>query len=94
MFFFLVAEALRLAQATSYHASGAVEVTKNRSPTYDPMPVSRSHSAMAQQYRNGRAQLDLLQFVFIMATGTVIIVGVLGRVVAWILPIDDTTRAE
>ena len=94
MFFFLVTEARRLAQATSYHAIRAVEVTKDRSPTYDPMQVSRWHSAMAQQYRNGRAQLDLLQFVFIMATGTVIIVGVLGRVVAWILPIDDTTRAE
>ena len=94
MFFYLVGEARRLGQATSYHAIQAVEVTKDRSPSYDPMPVSRWHSAMAQQYRNGRAQLDLLQFVFIMATGTVIIVGVLGRVVAWILPIDDTTRAE
>src|SRR4051812_30466801 len=85
-FFFLFGEAHRLAQATSYHAIRAVEVTKDRSPSYDPMPMSRWHSAMAQQYRGAWERLDLLLFVFIMAIGTVIVVGVLGRVVAWIRP--------
>jgi hypothetical protein len=94
MFFFLLVEARRLAQATSYHAIRAVEVAKDRSPTYDPTPVSRWHSAMAQRYRNARGQLDLLQFVFIMATGTFIMVGVLGRAFAWILPVEDRTPAE
>lgn len=89
MFFFLVGEACRLGQATSYHMIRAVEVTKDRSTSYDPMPMSRWHSAMAQQYRDAWERLDLLQFVFIMAIGTIIVVGVLGRVIAWIRPIDE-----
>ena len=88
IFFFLVGEARRLGQATSYHAIRAVEVTKERSPSYDPMPMSRWHSAMAQQYRDAWERLDLLLFVFIMAIGTVIVVGVLGRVFVWIRPIE------
>jgi hypothetical protein len=88
MFFFLVGEARRLGQATSYHAIRAVEVTTDRSPSYDPMPMSRWHSAMAQQYRDAWERLDLLLFVFIMAIGTVIVVGVLGRVFVWIRPIE------
>jgi hypothetical protein len=83
MFFFLVGEARRVGQAMSYHAIQAVEVTKDRSPSYDPMPMSRWHSAMAQKYRDAWERLDLLQFVFIIAIGTVIVVGVLGRVIAW-----------
>jgi hypothetical protein len=94
MFFFLVGEARRLGQATSYHAMRAVEVTKDRSASYDPMPMSRWHSAMSQQYRDAWERLDLLLFVFIMAIGTVIVVGVLGRVIAWIHPIQDRTPAE
>jgi hypothetical protein len=94
MFFFLVGEARRLGQATNYHAMRAVEVTKDRSPSYDPMPMSRWHSAMAQQYRDSWGRLDLLLFVFIMSTGTVIVVGVLGRVVAWVRPIEDRAPAE
>jgi hypothetical protein len=93
MFLFLVGKARRLGQATSYHAIQAVEVTKDRSPSYDPMPMSRWHSAMAQEYRAAFERLDLLLFVFIIATGTVIMVGVLGRVVARILPIEDRTPA-
>jgi hypothetical protein len=81
-FFFLVGEARRLAQTTSYHAIRAVEITKDRSPSYDPTPMSRWHSAMAQQYRDAWERLDLLLSVFIMAIGTVIVVGVLGRVLA------------
>ena len=83
MFFCLVGEAQRLSHATSYHAIQAVEVTKDRSPSSDPMPVSRWHSAMAEKYRAAWERLDLLQFVFIIAIGTVIVVGVLGRVIAW-----------
>ena len=88
MFFALVGEAHRLGQATNYHLIRAVEVTKDRSPSYDPMPMSRWHSAKAQQYRDAWERLDRLQFVFIMAIGTIIVVGVLGRVVAWIRPIE------
>ena len=94
MFFSLVAEAFRLDRATSYHALQAVEVTKDRSPSYDPTSLSRWHSAMAEKYRDAWERLDLLLFLFIITIGTVIVLGVLGRVVAWILPIDDTTRAE
>ena len=93
MFFFLVAEARRLAQGTSYHAIQAVEVTKDRSPSYDPMPTSRWHSAMAQKYRDAWERLDLLLFVFIMAIGTVVVLGVLGRVIAWIRPVEDRAPA-
>ena len=39
-----------LTQGTSYHAIRAVEVTKDRSPSYDPMPMSRWHSAMADWF--------------------------------------------
>ena len=94
MFFFLVAEAFRLDQATSYHALQAVEVTKDRSPSYDPTSLSRWHSAMAEKYRDAWERLDLLLFLFIITIGTVIVLGVLGRVVAWILPIEDRTPAE
>jgi hypothetical protein len=79
MFFFLVGKAFRLAQAASYHRIRAVE---------GPMPMSRWHSAMAQQYRDAWERLDLLLCVFIMAIGIVIVVGVLGRVLAWIRPIE------
>ena len=89
MFFYLVGEARRVGQATSYHAIQAVEVTKSRSPSYDPMPVSRWHSAMAQRYRDAWERLDLLLFLFIIAIGTIIVLGVLGRVIAWIRPIDE-----
>jgi hypothetical protein len=93
-FFFLVGEASRVGQAMSYHGMRAVEVTRDRSPSYDPMPMSRWHSAMAQEYRDAWGRLDLLVFVFIVAIGTVIVVGVLGRVIAWIRPIEDRTPAE
>jgi len=94
MFFFLVGKARRLGQATSYHAIQAVEVTKDRSPSYDPTSLSRWHSAMAEKYRDAWERLDLLLFLFIITIGTVIVLGVLGRVVAWILPIEDRTPAE
>src|SRR3954465_10458323 len=67
MFFFLVGEARRLGQATTYHATRAAEVTQDRSPSYDPMPMSRWHSAMAQKYRDAWERLDPMQFVLIMA---------------------------
>ena len=94
MFFFLVAEAFRLDQATSYHALQAVEVTKDRSPSYDPMPVSRWHSAMAQKYRDAWRRLDLQLRVLLLALAIVIVLGVLGRVVARIQLIEDRTPAE
>ena len=94
MFFYLVAEASRLAQATSYHAIQAVEVTRNRSTSYDPMPMSRRHSAMAQQYQAEWGRIEFLLFVFILVTRTVIVVGGLGRFAAWIQPIEDRTPAE
>src|SRR3954447_10900205 len=75
MFFALVGEERCLGQATSYHAIQAVEETKDRSSSHDPMPMSRWHSAMAQKYRDAWERLDLLQFVFIIAVGTVIVVG-------------------
>jgi hypothetical protein len=87
MFFFLVHEAHRVGQATSYHAIRAVEVTKDKSPSYDPTPMSRWHSAMAQKYRVEWERLDLLIFVFIIGIGTVIVAGVLGRIIAGIRPI-------
>ena len=93
MFFFLVGKARRLGQATSYHAIQAVEVTKDRSPTYDPMPVSRWHSAMAQKYRDAWKRLDLLLRVLLLALAIVIVLGVLGRVVAWIRPVEDRAPA-
>jgi hypothetical protein len=93
MFFCLVGEARHLAQATSYHAIQAVEVTKDRSPSYDPMPTSRWHSAMAQKYRDAWERLDLLLFVSIMAIGTVVVLVVLGRVIAWIRPVEDRAPA-
>jgi hypothetical protein len=86
-FFLLVGEARRVGQAMSYHAMRAVEVTMDRSPSYDPMPMSRWHSAMAQKYRDEWERLDLLLFVFIVVIGATIVVGVLGRVIAWIRPI-------
>jgi hypothetical protein len=89
MFFYLVAEARRVGQATNYHAIQAVEVTKDRSPSYDPMPISRWHSAMAAKYRAAWERLDALQFISIIAIGTVMVLGVLGRVIAWIRPIDE-----
>ena len=88
-FFYLVGEARRLGRAMSYHAIQAVEVTKDRSPSYDPMPMSRWHSAMAEKYRAVWERLDLLLFVFIIAIGTIVVLGVLGRVIAWIRPIDE-----
>jgi hypothetical protein len=94
MFFSLVAEAFRLDRATSYHALQAVEVTKDRSPSYDPMPVSRWHSAMAQKYRDAWKRLDLLLCVLLLALAIVIVLGVLGRVVARIRPIEDRTPAD
>ena len=94
MFFYLVGEARRLGQAMSHHAIQAVEVTKDRSPSYDPMPTSRWHSAMAQKYRDAWERLDLLLFVFIMAIGTVVVLGVLGRVIAWIRPVEDRAPAR
>jgi hypothetical protein len=87
MFFFLLGEARRLGQATNYHLMQAVEVTK--SPSYDPIPMSRWHSAMSEKYRAAWGRIDLLLFVFITTTGTVIVLGVLGRVIAWIRPIDE-----
>jgi hypothetical protein len=89
MFFFLLGEARRLGQATKYHLMQALEVTKDRSPSYDPMPMSRWHSAMSEKYRAAWGQLDLLLFVVIMTLGTVIVLGVLGRVIPWIRPIDE-----
>src|SRR5215831_18175995 len=65
IFFCLFAETHRLSQATSYHAIQAIEVTKNRSPSANPMPMSRWHSAMAEKYRAAWERLDLLVFVFI-----------------------------
>ena len=94
MFFYLVGEARRLGQAMSYHAIQAVEVTKDRSPSYDPMPVSRWHSAMAQKYRDAWKRLDLLLCVLLLALAIVIVLGVLGRVVSRNRPIEDRTPAE
>jgi hypothetical protein len=88
MFFALVGEARRQNQAMSYHASQAVAATMNRSPSHDPMPMSRRHSAMAQKYRDTCERLDFLLFVFIIAVGSVIVVGVFGRVVAWFHPVE------
>jgi hypothetical protein len=93
MFFFLVGKARRLGQATSYHAIQAVEVTKDRSPSYDPTSLSRWHSAMAQEYRDAWERLDLLLFVFILAIRTVVVLGVFGGVVAWIRPVEDRASA-
>jgi hypothetical protein len=93
MFFCLVGEARRLSHATSYHAIQAVEVTKDRSPSSDPMPVSRWHSAMAEKNRAAWERLDLLLFVFILAIGTVIVLGVLGRVIVWIRPVDERSMS-
>jgi|SRR6516165_7888523 hypothetical protein len=89
MLFFLLGEALRLGQATNYHVMQAVEVAKDQSASYDPMPMSRWHSAMAEKYRAAWGRLDLLLFVFIMTIGTVVVLGVLGRVIAWIRPIEE-----
>jgi hypothetical protein len=92
-FFFLVGEARRLGQATTHHAIQAVEVTRDRSPSYDPMPMARWHSAMAEKYRAAWERLDLLQFVFVLAIGTVVVLGVLGRVIAWIRPIGERSAS-
>ena len=92
MLFFLVGEAHRLGQATSYHAIRAVEVTKDRSPSYDPMPMSRWHSAMAQKYRDAWERLDLLLCALLLALAIVIVLGVLGRVVARIQPKEDRNQ--
>ena len=89
MFFFLVGKARRLGQATSYHAIQAVEVTKDRSPSYDPTSLSRWHSAMAEKYRDAWERLDLLLLVLLLALAIVIVLGVLGRVIAWIRPIEE-----
>src|SRR6516165_1242903 len=87
VFFFLVEEAHRVGEAMSYHAMQAVEVTKDRSPSNDPTPMSRWHSAMAEMYRDAWERLDLLLFVFLIANAIVIVLGVLGQVIAWIRPI-------
>jgi hypothetical protein len=84
----LVAEARRVNQAMSYHVTRAVEVTRDRPPSYDPMPMSRWHSTMALNYRAAAEQLDLLLFVFIVVIGTVIAVAVTGSFIAWIRPIE------
>jgi hypothetical protein len=89
IFFYWVGEARRLGQAMSRHAVQAVEVTKDRSPSYDPLPLSRWHSAMAQKYRAAWERVDLMLFAFIIAIGGVITFAVLGRVIAWIRPIDE-----
>jgi hypothetical protein len=89
VFFFLLEEAHRVGEAMSYHAMQAVEVTKDRSPSYDPTPMSRWHSAMAEMYRDAWERLDLLLFVFLIANAIVIVLGVLGRVIAWIRPIEE-----
>ena len=88
VFFLLVEEAHRVGEAMSYHAMQVVEVTRDRSPSYDPMPMSRWHSAMAERYRDAWERLDLLLFVFLIANAIVIVLGVLGQVIAWIRPIE------
>ena len=88
VFFFLVEEAHRVGEAMSYHAMQAVEVTRDRPPSYDPMPMSRWHSTMALNYRAAAEQLDLLLFDFIVVIGTVIAVAVTGSFIAWIRPIE------
>jgi hypothetical protein len=88
-FFFLLGEALRLGHATNYHVMKAVEVAKDQSTSYDPMSMSRWHSAMAEKYRAAWGRLDLLLFVFIITIGIVFVLGVLGRVIAWIRPIHE-----
>jgi hypothetical protein len=91
VFFFLVEEAHRVGEAMSYHAMQEVEVTRDRSPSYDPIPMSRWHSAMAERYRDAWERLDLLLFVFLIALAIVIVLGVLGRVIAWVRPMDERT---
>jgi hypothetical protein len=88
-FFFVVGEARRVSEAMSYHAMQVVEVTRDRSPSYDPMPMSRWHSAMAEIYRGAWERLDLLLFVLLIAVAIVIVLAVLGRIIAWIRPIDE-----
>jgi hypothetical protein len=88
VFLALVAEARRVNQAMSYHTIRALEVTRDRSPSYDPTPLSRWHSTMAVRYRDAAERLDLLLFLCVVAIGTVVAVGVLGRIVAWNRPIE------
>jgi hypothetical protein len=89
MFFYLVGEARRLGRAMSQHAIQAVEVTKSRSPSHDPTSLSRWHSAMSQKYRAAFERVDFLLFAFIIAVGTVLAIGVFGRVVARIRPVEE-----
>jgi hypothetical protein len=86
VFLALVGELRRLGETMSYHAVQAVEVTKARSPSYDPRPMSQWHSAMSQRYRADFERLDLLVFLFILTVGAILAIGVLGRVIAWVRP--------
>jgi hypothetical protein len=89
VFFFLLGEARRLCEAMAYHAMQAVEVTMDQSPSYDPMPISRWHSVMVQEYRAAYERVDSLLFFFIVTIAIVIVLGMLGRVIAWVRPIDE-----
>jgi hypothetical protein len=86
MFLALLGELRRLSQAMSYHAVQAVEVTRLRSPSYDPTPMSRWHSTMSQSYRADFERMDLLVYLFILAVGAIIAIGLLGRAIAWVRP--------
>jgi hypothetical protein len=82
IFLALRMEADRQGRAMSYHAEQAVLVTVNRSPTYDPTPLSNWHAARSQQYQVVFERLDHLILLFFIAIAAVLALFVIGRVAA------------
>jgi hypothetical protein len=93
-FFFMVGELLRLSHAMNYHTIPSVEVIKSRYRFYDPTLMSLRHSAMAKEYRATYERVDSIRFLFTVALGTLILMGLFGRVVYCFRPVEDRASAD
>ena len=85
IFLALVREVYRQGRAMSYHAEQAVLVTMNRTPTYDPTPLSNWHAAQSRQYQVVFEKLDFQLFLFVVSIGAVLALVAIGRIVAWLV---------
>ena len=89
IFLALIRELHRQGRAMSYHTEQSFVVLLNRTPTYDPTPLSNWHAAQSVQYQIVVEILDFLLFLFVVSIGAVFAAlrdrpdrGVAGQTVA------------